>query len=344
VVAGGNMEQARTVTGATQARIHKEGTTMTEATPIYVGIDVSQERLDIATTIQDKIWSVRYDDDGLKKVRTHLRRLQPERIILEATGKLERSLVAALAADGLPVVVVNPRQVRDFARAMGILAKNDRLDARVLARFGQSTKPELRPLADDARQALAETVTRRRQLVEMIGMERHRTARTTPEVRRQIERHIRWLEEQLEKVDDDLQQRLQQSPHWQESNDLLQSVPGIGPTTAAVLIAQLPELGTLTHKQIAALVGVAPFCRDSGTFHGRRTVWGGRAFVRTALYMATLVAVRHNATLRAFYQRLVVAGKAKKLALVAAMRKLLVMLNAMLRDHTPWIETLPITT
>jgi len=338
------MEQARTVTRATQARIHKEGTTMTEATPIYVGIDVSQERLDIATTIKEKIWSVRYDDDGLKKVCTHLRRLQPERIILEATGKLERPLVAALAADGLPVVVVNPRQVRDFAKAMGILAKNDRLDARVLARFGQSTKPELRPLADEARQALAETVTRRRQLVEMITMERNRLPRALPPVCQQIEAHIHWLEQQLRQRDDDLKQTLEQSPHWQERYNLLQSVPGIGPTTAAVLIAQLPELGTLTHKQIAALAGVAPFCRDSGTLRGRRTVWGGRAFVRTALYMATLVAVRHNARLRTFYERLVTAGKAKKVALVAALRKLLTMLNAMLRDHTPWIETLPITT
>jgi len=317
---------------------------MTEATPIYVGIDVSQERLDVATTAPDKVWSVGYDDDGLKKVRTHLRRLKPERIIVEAGGKLERPLVAALAADGLPVVVVNPRQVRDFAKAVGILAKNDRLDARVLARFGQATKPELRLLADAARQALAEKVTRRRQLVEMIGMERHRTARTTLEVRRQIERHIRWLEEQLQKVDDDLQQRLQQSPHWQESNDLLQSVPGIGPTTAAVLIAQLPELGRLTHKQIAALVGVAPFCRDSGTLRGKRTVWGGRAAVRTALYMATLVAVRYNPRLRTFYQRLVTAGKAKKVALVAAMRKLLVILNAMLKHQTPWNQNLPATT
>lgn len=316
---------------------------MTETTPIYVGIDVSQARLDVATTARDKVWSVRTDDDGLRKVRSHLRRLKPERIIVEASGKLERPFVAALAADGLPVVVVNPRQVRDFAKALGILAKNDRLDARVLARFGQATKPELHPLADEARQALAESVTRRRQLVEMISMERHRTARTTLEVCGQIERHIRWLEEQLEKADDELQRTLKASPHWQETNDLLQSVPGIGPTTAVALIAYLPELGTLTHKQIAALVGVAPFCRDSGTLRGRRTVWGGRSAVRTALYMATLVAVRYNTRLRVFYERLVAAGKAKKLALVAALRKLLVILNAMLKHRTPWSENLPAT-
>lgn len=317
---------------------------MTEATPLYVGVDVSQQRLDVATTAQDKVWSVRYDDDGLRKVRTHLRRLKVERIIVEASGKLERPFVAALVADGLPVVVVNPRQVRDFAKAMGILAKNDRLDARVLARFGQATRPDLHPLADEARQALAERVTRRRQLVEMIGMERHRTARTTPDVRRQIERHIRWLEEQLQKVDDDLHETLKASPHWQETNDLLQSVPGIGPTTAAALIAYLPELGTLTHKQIAALVGVAPFCRDSGTLHGRRTIWGGRSAVRTALYMATLVAVRYNSTVRVFYERLVEAGKAKKVALLAALRKLLIILNAMLKHRTPWKQNLPATT
>jgi transposase len=317
---------------------------MTEATPLYVGVDISQEWLDVATTLKDKIWSVRYDDEGLKKVRTHLRRLRPERIVVEATGKLERPLVAALASDGLPVVVVNPRQVRDFARAMGILAKTDRLDARVLARFGERTRPELRPLADDARQALAETVTRRRQLVEMIGMEHNRLSRALPPVRQQIEAHIRWLEEQLRARDDDLQQTLEQSPHWQTDYNLLQSVPGIGPATAAVLIAHLPELGMLTRQQIAALVGVAPFCRDSGTLRGRRTVWGGRSTVRSALYMATLVAVRCNARLQTFYQRLLTAGKAKKAALVACMRKLLTMLNAMLRDHTPWIETLPTTT
>jgi len=316
---------------------------MTEATPIYVGVDISQERLDIATTVKDKIWSVGYDDEGLKKVRAHLRRLKPERIILEATGKLERPLVAALVADGLPVVVVNPRQVRDFAKALGILAKNDRLDARILARFGESTKPELRPLADDTRQALAETVTRRRQLVEMITMERNRLSRTLPPVRQQIEAHIRWLEAQLRARDDDLAQTLEKSPHWQTDYNLLQSVPGIGPATAAVLIAHLPELGTLTHKQIAALAGVAPFCRDSGTLRGRRTVWGGRSTVRSALYMATVVAVRHNARLRTFYQRLLTAGKAKKVALVACMRKLLVILNAMLRNQTPW-ENLPATT
>jgi len=337
------MEEARTVTGA-QSPHHKEGMTMTETTPIYVGIDVSAERLDVATTAKDKVWSLRYDDDGLRKIRAHLRRLKPQRIIVEASGKLERPFVAMLVADGLPVVVVNPRQVRDFAKAMGILAKSDHLDARVLARFGHATKPELRPLADEARQALAETVTRRRQLVEMIGMERNRTARTTPDVREQIERHIRWLETQLHEVDEDLHRTLQASPHWQETNDLLQSVPGIGPTTAAALIAYLPELGTLTHKQIAALVGVAPFCRDSGTLRGRRTVWGGRSAVRRALYMATLVAVRHNARLRTFYERLIATGKAKKVALLAALRKLLVILNAMLKHRTPWREDLPATT
>lgn len=316
---------------------------MNPITPTYVGIDVSQARLDIAVTGTDQPWSVPYDDDGLNKLCTQLRHLHPERIIVEASGKLEWPLVATLAAQGWPVVVVNPAQVRYFAKSVGLLAKNDRLDAGVLARFGQATQPELRPLPDDARRALSDQVVRRRQLVEMIGMERNRTARTIPAVRKQIETHIAWLEQQLRHVDDDLQQSLKQSPHWQETNDLLQSVPGIGPTTAAVLIAFLPELGRLTRRQIAALVGVAPFCRDTGLFKGRRTVWGGRSGVRAALYMATLVAVRYNAQLRAFYQRLVTAGKAKKVALVAAMRKLLTFLNAMLKNQTYWNENLPAT-
>jgi transposase len=316
---------------------------MTESTPVYVGIDVSQERLDIATTAKAKRWSVRYDEDGLRTLGKHLQHLKPQSIIVEATGKLERSLVAALAAEGLPVAVVNPRQVRDFAKALGILAKNDHLDAHVLARFGQTTQPQVRPLPDEARQALADTVTRRRQLVEMITMERNRLPRSVPRVRCHIEQHIQWLEQQIKDVDDDLKRMLQQSPHWQESYDLLQSVPGIGPTTAAVLVAQLPELGHLTHKQIAALVGVAPFCRDSGTLRGQRTVWGGRSSVRTALYMATLVAVRYNGRLKGFYQRLIAAGKAKKVALVAAMHKLLKILNALLKNGTPWIENLHAT-
>jgi transposase len=316
---------------------------MTELAPVYVGIDVSQERLDIATTAKAKLWTVHYDADGLTKLRTHLRHLKPQGIIVEATGKLERPLVAALAADGLPVVVVNPRQVRDFAKALGILAKTDRLDAQVLARFGLATTPEVRPLPDEARQALAEVVTRRRQLVEMITMERNRTLRTTAAMRRRIEAHIQWLEQQLKDVDEELKQTLEQSPHWQESYDLLKSVPGIGPTTAAVLVALLPELGTLSHKQMAALVGVAPLCRDSGTLHGQRTVWGGRSYVRAALYMATLVAVRCNDRLRTFYQRLLAAGKAKKVALIACMHKLLTILNALLKHRTPWIENLPAT-
>lgn len=312
---------------------------MTERTAVYVGIDVSQDRLDIASTaMKDKRWAVPYDEDGVRKVCTRVRRLKPEGIIVEATGKLERSLVAALVADRLPVVVVNPRQVRDFAKALGILAKNDRLDARLLARFGQMTQPVVRALPDEARYALAEIVTRRRQLVEMLTMERNRLARTTPAVRQRISEHIHWLERQIQELDEDLTTTLKAIPHWQETANLLQSVPGIGPVTAAVLIAQLPELGTLTHKQIAALVGVAPFCRDSGTLHGQRTVGGGRSVVRRTLYMATLVAVQYNARLKTFYQRLVTAGKAKKVALVAAMHKLLTILNALLKHRTPWNE------
>jgi transposase len=260
----------------------------------------------------------------------------PTLIVLEATGGYETALVGAVAAAGLPVAVVNPRQVRDFARATGQLAKTDALDAQVLALFAARVQPTPRAVPDAALQDLTALVARRRQLVEMLGAERNRLAIARPALRRSLRDHVRWLERQLTAVDSDLTTHIQASPIWRVQDDLLQSVPGVGPQTARLLLACLPELGTLTRQQIAALVGVAPLKRDSGQWRGRRTTWGGRAPVRVGLYMAALVAVRHNAVLRAFYQRLVTAGKPKKLALVATMRKLLTILNAMLHHQRAW--------
>lgn len=241
-----------------------------------------------------------------------------------------------LAEAKLPVVVVNPRQVRDFAKATGVLAKTDRIDARVLARFGEAVKPAIRPLPDEQARDLMALVARRRQLHQMLRAEQHRLLRVARPLKKSLEQHIAYLEKQLEKLDDDLHDALRQSPVWQEHFDLLQSVPGIGPTTAATMIAELPELGRLSRHEIAALVGVAPFNRDSGKWRGKRSTWGGRSPVRSALYMATLVATQYNAYIRTYYQHLLARGKAKKTALVACMRKLIVILNTMLKNHQPW--------
>jgi transposase len=262
-------------------------------------------------------------------------------VVLEATGGLECPLVAALAAAHLPVVVVNPRQVRDFARATGRLAKTDAIDARVLAQFGEAVEPQPRPLPDQATQELAALVTRRRQLVQMLTAEKNRLRIAARPVRRDIQQHIRWLERRLDDLDGDLRKTIQSSPLWRDRDQVLQSAPGVGFVSSSTLLANLPELGRLNHKEIAALVGVAPLNRDSGAFRGRRTVWGGRADVRAVLYMATLVASRRNPVVKAFYDRLVAAGKPKKVALTASMRKLLTILNAMVRSHASWQITNP---
>jgi len=306
-----------------------------ESPLIYVGIDVAQDHLDIATT-SDEAWSIKYHPRALTSLVRRLNKLAPQRIVVESTGKLEQELVVVLADAKLPVVVVNPRQVRDFAKATGVLAKTDRIDAHVLARFGEAVKPEVRPLADEATRDLMALVARRRQLHQMLRSEQQRLLRVAKSLRKSLEQHISYLQKQIEQLDDDLHDRLTQTPLWQEQLDLLQSVPGIGPTTAATLIAELPELGRLSRHEIAALVGVAPFNRDSGKWSGKRSTWGGRAAVRSALYMATLVATQHNVTIKAHYQQLVVRGKAKKSALVACMRKLIVILNTMLKTHQPW--------
>jgi transposase len=264
--------------------------------------------------------------------------IHPALIVLEATGGVERDLTRALVSAELAVVVVNPRQVRDFAKATGQLAKTDTIDAMVLARFAEAVRPTVRPLPDETLLELRGLIARRRQLTEMTVAERNRFTTASKSVRKRIEAHIRWLETELRRADKDLDQSIRQSPIWQENENLLRSVPGIGPVVSRTLLAELPELGQLNRKQIAALVGIAPLNRDSGTFRGRRIIWGGRAAVRAALYMAALVATRRNAVIRAFYKRLRNAGKAPKVALVACMRKLLTILNAMIKHRTCWSE------
>lgn len=303
--------------------------------PVCVGIDVSKQQLDIALR-PGRRYSVPNNEAGVASVLADLKTVSLTLVVLEATGGLELPLTSALALAGLPVVVVNPRQVRDFAKATGQLAKTDAIDAQVLARFAEVIRPEPRSLPDEQTQALAALVTRRQQLIEMLTAEKNRLASARRTIRKNLRSHIAWLERALEQADNDLAETIRQSPVWCEKEALLRSVPGIGPVLTTTLLANLPELGTLTHKQIAALVGVAPLNRDSGTLRGRRTVWGGRARVRTALYMAAIVAARFNPIIRGFYQRLCAAGKAKKVALVACMRKLLVIVNSMLKHQTPW--------
>jgi transposase len=305
--------------------------------PIYVGIDVAKARLDLAVRPTDETWACALDETALAALVTRLAALSPTSIVLEATGGYELPVVSALAAAGLPVIVVNPRQVRDFAKALGRLAKTDRIDAHVLALFAERIQPAPRPLPDPALRALAAQVARRRQLVDMLVAERLRRAQASDEaLRRSITQHIRWLERRVDKATDDIGRTLQATPVWRVKDDLLRSAPGIGGTTSAVLIAELPELGQLTRRQIAALVGVAPFNCDSGTHQGARRIFGGRVSVRGALYMATLVATRFNPVIRTYYQHLLSLGKRKKVALVAAMRKLLTILNAMVKHQQPW--------
>jgi transposase len=302
---------------------------------VFVGIDVSQARLDIAVR-PGASFSITHGESAIATLVEQLRALSPTLIVLEATGGMEIPLTSALATADLPVVVVNPRQVRDFAKASGHLAKTDALDAQVLAQFAEVMRPQPRPLPDAATRALAAQLTRRRQLVEMLTAEKNRLLSASSPIRKRVRTHIVWLERELEHTNTDLAEAIRQSPVWREKDELLRSVPGVGPVVTSTLLASLPELGTLTNKQIAALVGVAPLNRDSGTLRGRRTVWGGRAQVRAVLYMGALVAARFNPVIRAFYQRLWRAGKAKKVALTACMRKLLVILNTMIKHRTPW--------
>ena len=307
-----------------------------EGEPRFVGIDVSKAQLDVAVRPTGKRWVLPYDETGIEGLIPQIVDLEPALVLLEATGGLELPLVAALAAAALPVVVVNPRQVRDFAKATGTLAKTDTLDAGVLAHFADAVRPEVRPLKDAETQVLNSLTARRHQVMTMLVSEKNRLGTASGAVSPRIEAHIAWLEQELSDLDKGLRQTLRQSPVWREKDDLLRTVPGVGPQLSLTLLAHLPELGTLDRKQIAALVGVAPYNRDSGTRRGKRAVWGGRSRVRAVLYMGALVASRHNPAIRDFYQRLLAAGKPKKVALVASMRKLLVTLNAMLKHGYPW--------
>ena len=307
----------------------------------FVGIDVSKAQLDVAVRPTGKRWVLPYDETGIEGLIPQIVDLEPALVLLEATGGLELPLVAALAAAALPVVVVNPRQVRDFAKATGTLAKTDTLDAGVLAHFADAVRPEVRPLQDAASQVLNSLTARRHQVMTMLVSEKNRlgtaSGAVSPRaVSHRIEAHIAWLEQELSDLAKGLRQTLRRSPVWREQDDLLRTVPGVGPQLSLTLLAHLPELGTLDRKQIAALVGVAPYNRDRGTRRGKRAVWGGRSRVRAVLYMGALVASRHNPAIRDFYQRLLAAGKPKKVVLVASMRKLLVTLNAMLKHGYPW--------
>ncbi len=311
---------------------------------VFVGIDVSKARLDVAVRPSGETWSVANDEAGFTELTARLKPLAPRLVVMEATGGYQAPVCAALSVDGLTVAVVNPRQVRDFARATGRLAKTDLIDAEVIARFGETLRPEPRPLPSEETLALQALVARRRQLVDMITAESNRLATATePHVRHDLEEHLKWLRRRLKDGDDDLYDGLKKSPLWRVKEQILRSAPGIGRITTLSLVAQLPELGTLTGRKISALVGVAPFNRDSGTLRGKRAIWGGRASVRQALYMATLTAIRCSPTMRGFYDRLVAAGKPAKVAHVACMRKLLVRLNAMVRAGTPWTEDVPVS-
>lgn len=303
---------------------------------VTVGIDVAKATLDVWVESASTGWTVSNDERGIAELVARLRQPGADLIVLEATGGYEYAAVVALSAAGLTVAVVNPRQVRDFARASGRLAKTDRLDAQVLARFGAALRPEARPLPSEETRELDQLVTRRRQVRDMLQAEQNRLALARGAVKRQIQAHVDWLRRQLEAIEDDLRRRIEASPVWHAKAELLRSVPGVGPTTAFTLLAELPELGALSKREIAALVGVAPFARDSGTLRGKRAIWGGRTSVRTCLYMAAVTAARHNPPRKAFYLRLLDAGKPKKLALIAVIRKLLVTLNAIVAHGTPW--------
>ena len=310
---------------------------MDQAAPVFVGIDVSKHRLDIHLRPSGESSTLDHDDGSVAALIERLGALTPALIVLEATGGMEVRLAAALAAAGLPVAVVNPRQVRAFARAMGRLAKTDRLDAAAIARFAEAVRPPVRPLPDEATRHLGALVARRRQLLEMLVAERNRRHAAAPALHGRIDAHLRWLEQALVEIERDLDGAVRGSGIWRAKEELLRSVPGIGPVSARTLLAHLPELGSLTRRQAAALVGVAPFSRDSGKMRGKRTIWAGRATLRACLYMAAVAAARgSNPVIAGFYRRLRQAGKPAKLALTACMRKLVVTLNAMLRTNTAW--------
>jgi transposase len=302
----------------------------------FIGIDVSKDTLDVAVRPTGEKMVFANTEDGLVMMTDFSKPFSPRLVVLEATGGWERSAVGALAAKGLPVVVMNPRQVRDFAKAKGILAKTDKIDAQVIAQFAESIRPEVRPLKTEEAQKLEALLSRRRQIVQMLTAEKNRLHSAPVWIRKDIQIHIQWLEKILDKFNKELDRLVKKSPIWQAKDKILQSAKGVGPILSLTLISGLPELGTLNRKKIAALVGVAPLNRDSGKFRGRRTIWGGRSAIRSVLLMATRVGIRFNPVIRAFYERLEKAGKKRKVAETACMRKLLTILNAMMKNRTCW--------
>ena len=303
---------------------------------IYVGIDVSKDSLDVTALPSKEKWRYANDEVGIGKLVARLKKLSTSLIVMEPTGGLEAMVAAALAAEGINVAIVNARQIRDYARATGKLAKTDKLDALVMAEFASVIKPQPRQLRDEESEEIKATVSRRRQLLGMLTAEKNRMAIARKNLKPNILAHIEWLKKEIADLDRDLRRRIEDSPIWRVKDDLLQSIPGVGRVLSATLLAELPELGKLNRRQIAALVGVAPFNRDSGIMKGKRSVWGGRASIRAVLYMATLASTRYNPVIRSFYQQLLVRGKAKKVALVACMRRLLTIMNAILKYQRAW--------
>lgn len=306
----------------------------------FIGIDISKDYLDIADSATQETWRTANDDSGIASLTKRLSTPTPTLIVLEATGGLEISLASALAAKGLPVTVVNPRQVRDFAKATGQLAKTDTLDAKVLVHFARAVRPEIRQIKDQETRELAALVTRRRQLVDMLATEKTRLKQVSKAIHQNVQTHITWLQDRIREIDQDLSKTLKASSVWRENDQIIQSVPGAGPVLSINLLANVPELGTLNRRQIAALIGLAPLNRDSGSFRGRRCIWGGRASVRATLYMAAVTAMQHNHVIHAFYQRLIKKGKPFKVAITACMRKLLTIINTMVKTKTLWNENL----
>ncbi len=326
-----------------RARIGKAGPYLTwerkMSDDLFVGIDVSKDSLDYAIWQDAERYQAKNQDEGISQLVAHLKRVQPKLIVVEATGGLEIAVVTALCLAQLPVAVVNPKRVRDFARSLGQLAKTDRIDATVLAHFAAAVQPRIYGMADEQAQHLAAALARRRQLMDMLVAEKNRVHRAHKDIRQRLKAHIAWLEQELEDFDRDLEQEVKNNPVWKAKDEILRSTKGVGPGLSITLLSDLPELGTLNRKKIAALVGIAPFNKDSGTQRGRRFVWGGRVHVRNALYMATLSATRYNPVIKKYYQRLIDEGKPFKVAMVACMRKLLTILNVMVRDLTPWRES-----
>jgi len=303
---------------------------------IFIGIDISKTQMDVAIWGNDKTWEFRNEAEGWQELVEKAKDLNPSLIVVEASGGIEQPIVAELFMEKLPVAIVNPTRVRNFARSTGQFAKTDKLDARLIAHFAQAVRPQVRPLRTAEQEHLNALVTRRRQVVQILTAEKNRRSTVYDTLRKRLQQHIEWLNAELEALDEEIEQYIKERPYWRKNAALLRSVPGVGPVTASTLLAELPELGTRNRKQIAALVGVAPLNKDSGKMRGKRRVFGGRAPVRRALYMAALVATRVNPVIRAFYEHLLAQGKEKKVALTACMRKLLVILNSMIRNQQSW--------